>query len=84
MIIFLHNAKCSKSREWLKTMSNSGRNYTLRAYMKGPLSFDELEDLRDKLWIKAIEFTRINEPEYIKSYVKTSKINGKTYCLWWE
>lgn len=64
MIIFLHNAKCSKSREALKVMSNSWKAFTLREYLKWPLDLDELEDLHQKLWIKVIDFTRTNEPEF--------------------
>ena len=54
MRIFLHNPKCSKSREGLKLISNSGKSFTLRNYVKWPLNYDELVDLHEKLWIKAI------------------------------
>ncbi len=64
MRIFLHNPKCSKSREALKILSNSGKSFTLRNYVQWPLDYDELEDLQEKLGMKAIEFTRVNEPEF--------------------
>jgi len=64
MIIFLHNSKCWKSREALKLMEASKKNYTLREYLKNPLDFQELKDLQTKLWLKAIEFTRIKEKEF--------------------
>lgn len=64
MRIFLHNPKCSKSREALKVLSNSGKSFTLRNYVQWPLSYDELEDLQEKLWLKAIDFTRTNEKEF--------------------
>ena len=64
MRIFLHNPKCSKSREGLKLISNSGKSFTLRNYVKWPLNYDELVDLHEKLWIKAIEFTRVKEKEF--------------------
>lgn len=79
MIILLHNSKCSKSRDALQFMKKSGKNFTLREYMKWPLSFHELEDLRDKLWMKAIEFTRINEPEF--KQCKLTKNSSDTEIL---
>ncbi len=67
MIIFLHNNRCSKSREALKILENSGKKYTLREYLKNPLDLEDLIDLQIKLWIKAIEFTRVNEEEFKNS-----------------
>lgn len=64
MIIYLHNSKCSKSREWLKLIWDTKRNFTLRWYLTNPLDYDELVELQDKLWIKAIDFTRTNESEF--------------------
>ena len=69
MIIFLHNSRCSKSREALKIMSDSKKGFTLREYLKNPLDFEELQDLQEKLWKKAIEFTRMNENEFKTSWL---------------
>lgn len=64
MIIFLHNSRCSKSREALKIIEDSWKKYTLREYLKNPLDYDELLELKNKLWLNAIEFTRIKESEF--------------------
>ncbi len=64
MITFLHNPRCSKSRQALAILEKSGKNYILREYLKNPLDKDELQDLQEKLDLKAIEFTRIGEAEY--------------------
>ena len=64
MYTFLHNSRCSKSRIWLKNMENSGRKYELREYLKNPLHYEDLLELQIKLWLKAIEFTRIKEKEF--------------------
>lgn len=64
MLIYLHNPKCSKSREGLKIMKDSKRNFTLSAYLKNPLDFWDLQELQKKLGKKAIEFTRVDEPEF--------------------
>ncbi len=67
MYIFLHNSRCSKSREALKIMEKSKKKYTLREYLKNPLDLDELISLQEKLWLRAIEFTRIQETEFKQS-----------------
>mgnify|MGYP002332654083 CR=1 FL=1 len=64
MYIFLHNARCSKSNEALKLMEKAGKKYILREYLKSPLDIDELQDLQEKLWKSAIQFTRTNEKEF--------------------
>lgn len=64
MITILHNSRCSKSREALKLLSESKKKYTLREYFKNPLDYDELLELKEKLWLKAIDFTRTKEPEF--------------------
>ncbi len=69
MTIFLHNTRCSKSREALKLMVASKKNFTLLDYINNPLDFHELSDLRDKLKIKAIDFTRTEEKEFKESWL---------------
>lgn len=73
MIIFLHNSRCSKSREALKLMEKIGKKYTLREYLKAPLDYEDLIDLQKKLWTNAINFTRVNEKEF-----KDSGLNLKS------
>lgn len=64
MYTLLHNNRCSKSRIGLKNMENSKKNYVLREYLKNPLDYDELKELQEKLWVSAIDFTRIKEKEF--------------------
>jgi len=64
MYTFLHNSRCSKSRTGLKNMDNSWKRYELREYMKNPLDYGDLLELQKKLWLKAIEFTRVKEKEF--------------------
>jgi arsenate reductase len=67
MIIFLHNSKCSKSREALKLIKETNKSFVLREYLKNPLDLIELKELHEKLKLKAIEFTRIKENEFIEA-----------------
>ena len=67
MLIFLHNRRCSKSREALEILEKSGKKYVMREYLKNPLDLEELQDLQEKLGnIPAIEFTRTKESEFIE------------------
>ncbi len=70
MLTFLHNRRCSKSREALEILEKSGKKYLMREYLKNPLDFDELEDLQAKLWnIPAIDFTRTKEVEFKEQWL---------------
>jgi arsenate reductase len=65
MLIFLHNRRCSKSREALEVLEKSGKKYVMREYLKNPLDIHELQELQEKLGnIPAIEFTRTKESEF--------------------
>ena len=77
MIIFLHNPRCSKSREALKLIEESNRKYILREYLKNPLDFEELLELQSKLWMKAIEFTRTKEKEFKDSLLNKNSTDEK-------
>ena len=69
MLVILHNPRCRKSRAWLEVLKNSGRDFVIREYLKDPLSYEELVDLKNKLWMKAIEFTRVKEKEFKEAWL---------------
>lgn len=75
MLIFLHNRRCSKSREALEVLEKSGKKYVMREYLKNPLDIHELQELQEKLGnIPAIEFTRTKESEFKEQWLtKDSK-----------
>ena len=64
MITLLHNTRCSKSREALKILKETKKNFVMREYLKNPLDLGELKDLQEKLKLKAIDFTRTKEAEF--------------------
>ena len=64
MIVILHNARCSKSREALKILKDTKKNFVMREYLKNPLDLGELKELQEKLKLKAIDFTRTKEAEF--------------------
>jgi arsenate reductase len=61
MIVIYHNPKCSKSREALEIIKNSGKEFKIREYLKDPLSEDELNGLLKKLQFSPLQLVRQNE-----------------------
>lgn len=64
MYTVLHNSRCSKSREALQVMENSTKLFTIREYLKDPLSFEELEGIVEKLGVEPMDIIRTNEAEW--------------------
>ena len=60
----LHNPRCRKSREGLKILEDSGKDFTVVEYLKEPLSQEELTDILSKLDMSAIDLVRKNEKEW--------------------
>ena len=64
MLVILHNPRCKKSRAGLEVLKNSWKEFKIREYLKDPLTYEELVELKNKLGLKAIEFTRVKEKEF--------------------
>jgi arsenate reductase len=56
-----HNPRCSKSRQGLAILKESGKDFEIIDYLKNPVTYKELEDIIDKLGISPIELIRKNE-----------------------
>lgn len=68
MIKIYHNSRCSKSREGLETLKNSGQEYEIREYLKEPLKEEELKGLLKKLGMVPMELIRTNEKIWKEEY----------------
>ncbi|UJH91525.1 arsenate reductase (glutaredoxin) [Antarcticibacterium sp. 1MA-6-2] len=68
MITIYHNSRCSKSREGLKMLEKSGRDFKVREYLKEPLSKDEIRDLVVKLKVVPIQLVRKGEAIWKENY----------------
>ena len=57
-----HNPKCSKSREVLKLLQSHHIQLVIVEYLKHPLSFEQLKQLRSHFDLT--DFVRCNEPSF--------------------
>jgi len=64
MITLYHNNRCSKSREALAMLEQSGKAFSVRYYLEQPLSADELRALLQALHLSARDLLRSKEDEY--------------------
>ncbi|MCL5128441.1 arsenate reductase (glutaredoxin) [Algibacter sp. L4_22] len=61
MIKIYHNPRCSKSRQGLEILENSGKPFEIVKYLDDTLSAEALEEIISLLKIKPIELVRKNE-----------------------
>jgi arsenate reductase len=61
MIEIYHNPRCGKSREGLKILEDSGKNFKIIKYLDDPLSFEKLQQTIGLLKIKPIDLIRKKE-----------------------
>ncbi len=63
-ITILHNPRCSKSREGMKILEESGQEFEIINYMDTPLSTKEIKEILSKLNMSARELMRTKEDIY--------------------
>lgn len=68
MIKIYHNPRCSKSRQGLELLENSGKEFEVIKYLETTLSKEELTSVIEKLQIKPIELVRKNEAIWKENY----------------
>lgn len=68
MIKIYHNPRCSKSRQGLAILQESGQDFEIREYLKETPSFEELSSVIDLLQISPIELVRKNEAVWKENY----------------
>lgn len=65
MLTYFHNNRCSKSREGLHLLEQSGKPYQIRNYLTEPLTSSELHQLLQQLGIPARQLLRTKEDAYL-------------------
>jgi len=68
MIQIYHNNRCTKSRQALKELENSNRDFEVIYYLETPPNRAQLTELLKKLAIKPFELIRKTEKIYIENY----------------
>jgi arsenate reductase len=68
MITIYHNPRCSKSREGLALLEQSGKKFEVTKYLEDLISEKELKTIISKLDIKPIDLIRKNEAIWKSDY----------------
>ncbi|GAB5526845.1 MAG: arsenate reductase (glutaredoxin) [Roseivirga sp.] len=68
MLTIYHNPRCSKSRQTLQLIRESDNLVEIVEYLDDHLSADELEELLEKLGIKAEQLVRKGEAIYKENF----------------
>lgn len=68
MITIYHNPRCSKSRQGLEVLKESGKEFKVREYLKEPVSEEELFEVLEKLGMAPIELVRTEEKVWKDNY----------------
>ena len=71
MIQVYHNNRCGKSREDIKIVEASGKEFEIIKYLENPPTFDELELLLKKLNYQPLDLVRQKES------IWTERFKGK-------
>ena len=72
-MIYIHNPRCSKSRDGIKILENKKLKFEIREYLKTPLTEEEILDLIKKIQNPIFELIRVKEDEY-----KQSKLSNQS------
>jgi len=75
MFIIYHNPKCSKSRAGLEYLKSKTSGFSIREYLKEPLTAEELKNLVMKLNIEPFGLVRTQE-DYYKKQLKGREFTG--------
>ncbi len=68
MIKIYHNPRCTKSRQGLALLEESGKEFEVVKYLDTPLTTEQLNEIINILDIKPIELVRKNEAIWKSDY----------------
>ena len=68
MIKIYHNPRCRKSREGLRILEESGKDFEIVKYLENTPTKEELSDIIKLLGIKPIDLVRKNESIWKENY----------------
>ncbi len=70
MLTIYHNPRCSKSRQTLQLIEDSGAEVTIVEYLKTPLDEKHIRALLVKLQVSPIKMMRVKELEFKEQSLK--------------
>ena len=68
MIKIYHNPRCSKSRLGVQALEEYGQDFEIVKYLDTPLTFDELENIIEKIGVTPLDLVRKNEAIWKSNY----------------
>jgi arsenate reductase len=68
MIQIYHNSRCSKSRQCLSLIENSGKKFEVIKYLENPPTNTELSEIISKLELDPIDLVRKKEKIWIEEF----------------
>ena len=77
MIKIYHNPRCSKSRQGLEILNNSGKDFEIINYLKNPITVKELTNIVNLLHIEPIDLIRKNEIIWKSEYKNKELTNDE-------
>ena len=76
MIQVYHNPRCTKSRECLAFLEETGKEYEIVKYLENIPTYEELKGIIEKLNIKPIELVRRKEKIWTENF-KDKKLSDE-------
>lgn len=78
-VTIYHNPRCSKSRQTLDLIRESGHEPQIIEYLTDALDYEELLDIFQKLGLSnALDMTRTKEPEFKEAGLSKNSSNEDT------
>jgi arsenate reductase len=68
MIQIVHNSRCSKSRQCLSLIENTGKKFEVIKHLENPLTVTQLTEIISKLGIQPIDLIRKKEKIWIEEF----------------
>lgn len=68
MITIYHNSRCSKSRQGIQILEESGKDFEIVKYLENIPTEEELTEIINYLGIKPIDLVRKNETIWKENY----------------
>ena len=77
--IYLHNSRCSKSRQGIEILNKAGVSFSIKEYLKEPLTKKLLGELYTLLSqnYSVKEFTRVKEKAFKQQNLNIENISSK-------